>query len=109
MEVRHSRENTVRQRDSMQVEWTTGGRLLISRLVEMRTWEGYSGLTFSFCSITRFLAWPKMPKPVTSVAACALYLCISLAPVRLSLLHRKRSCFRRNARALESDTASKGT
>lgn len=32
---------------------------------------------------TKFLAWPCNPKPVTSVAACALYLCISSAAILL--------------------------
>mmetsp|Transcript_77684 Transcript_77684/g.215254 ORF Transcript_77684/g.215254 Transcript_77684/m.215254 type:complete len:282 (+) Transcript_77684:472-1317(+) len=46
-----------------------------------RVW--ISTRTDAFCASARLLAWPRMPKPVTSVAACAPYLCIALAPLRL--------------------------
>ena len=35
--------------------------------------------TSFFCTRARLVAWPSNPKPVTSVAPCALYLCINLA------------------------------
>lgn len=38
-------------------------------------------LTSFFCILDKFCAWPRRPNPVTSVAPCALYLCISLAAV----------------------------
>ena len=35
--------------------------------------------TSFFCTRAKFWAWPSRPKPVTSVAPCALYLCMSRA------------------------------
>ncbi len=53
--------------------------LLIAAILEIigRLWM--TKATSFFCCWARFRAWPMIPKPVMSVAACALNLCIKAA------------------------------
>mmetsp|Transcript_17288 Transcript_17288/g.69512 ORF Transcript_17288/g.69512 Transcript_17288/m.69512 type:complete len:256 (-) Transcript_17288:340-1107(-) len=64
--------------------WKTGCR---SATLSMPAMTGSVSISMSTAArwfSARFVRWPRIPKPVTSVAASAPYVCINRAAVRLS-------------------------